>query len=287
MIDVIVVNYKSTKHLLQCLDSIYSSLHGIPAEIFVQDNASNDGVDLVRTVFPKVRLCKNRNNLGFAKAVNNALGQGVAPYVVILNPDTYVGKNFLASALAYMEENLDVGILGPQILNTDGSVQGSARSFPRPLTALFGRSSVLSRLFPNNPITKRNVLIDKCNCSDPKEVDWISGACMFVRRDAIKKIGFLDEQFFMYWEDADWCRRMWRGGWRVCYFPQASVTHCIGVSSSQHYLRSVIEFHKSSYCIFYKYNTHYFRLLKPLVIAALTLRMSIVLSINAVSRWRA
>jgi GT2 family glycosyltransferase len=230
-LDIIIVNHNSTDYLLSCLSSIYDSLQGLPAKIFVHDNASEDDVDRVNEMFPKVLLSKNSFNMGFSKAANNALKQSTAPYVVLLNPDTYVAHGFFEWVLRYMEENPDVGIIGPKILNRDGSVQGSARSFPTPLTAFFGRNSLLTRWFPNNRVTRQNVLTTGSDGVSPMGVDWVSGACMVVRKNAIDDVGFMDERFFMYWEDVDWCKRMWHSGWKVVYFPQASIVHYVGGSS--------------------------------------------------------
>jgi len=247
MLDIIIVNYRSTDYLLGCLRSIYNSLQQFPVKIFVQDNASEDGVDRVKAAFPQVILSKNSYNMGFSKAINNALKQSNSPYAVLLNPDSYVMDGFFEPIVHYMENNPKVGIVGPKIFDHDGSIQGSARSFPTPLTALFGRSSLFTRFFPNNPITRANILTTISDGRTPMKVDWVSGACMIVRRKAVDDIGLMDERFFMFWEDADWCRRMWKKGWMVVYFPQASIIHYVGVSSGQAFLRSIFEFHKSSY----------------------------------------
>lgn len=280
LIDIIIVNYNSTDYLLGCLRSIYGALNELPAKIFVQDNASEDDVDRVTEGFPLVKLTKNSYNMGFSKAANNAMKQSAAPYIVLLNPDTYVMSGFLESALRYMEENPHVGILGPGILNSDGSVQGSARSFPTPLTAFFGRSSLLTKWFPDNRITRQNVLTTRSDGVTPMEVDWVSGACMVVRRSAVDDVGLMDESYFLYWEDADWCRRMWYKGWKVVYFPQASVIHYVGVSSEQFLLRSTFEFHKSSYRLFQEYNKPFLWFLQPLIIAGLSLRVPFILVPN-------
>lgn len=238
LLDIIIINYNSTDYLLGCLRSIYDSLQELPAKVIVQDNHSEDGVDRVKVEFRQVILSRNSYNMGFAKAINNALKQSDSPFIVLLNPDTYVMNGFFDPIIHYMEKNPDVGILGPKILNHDGSVQGSARTFPTPLTGLFGRSSLISRFFPNNPFTRANILTTRSDGKTPMEVDWVSGACMVVRRKALDDVGLLDERFFMYWEDADWCRRMWRKGGKVVYFPQASVVHYVGVSSDKALSRS-------------------------------------------------
>ena len=284
-IDIVIVNYNSTDHLLNCLMSIRDVLSGTPARIHIQDNGSVDGVDRVEALFPEVILTKNTRNLGFAKAVNRGMAQGVAPYLLILNPDTVVSGGFFESVLAYMEENPDTGILGPKIRNRDGSVQGSARAFPTPLTALFGRNSILSRFFPGNPITRKNLLTADSDGVSPMDVDWVSGASIIVRRKAVEDVGPLDERFFMYWEDADWCRRMWQKGWKVVYFPRAEVAHYVGASSDTLLTRSQLEFHKSTYRLFVKYNRPSRRFLNPIAFLGLSLRLGLVLSSRQVRSW--
>jgi len=277
-IDVVIVNYNSTEHLLRCLKSLFETSDKVRLQVFVHDNASRDRVDQVTECFPDVRLTKNAANLGFARAINNALRQGTSRYVLILNPDTLVHDGFFKSALEYMDHNPDVGILGPKILETNGAVQGSARAFPNLLTALFGRTSLLSRAFPNNPITRGNILTARSDGITPMEVDWVSGACMLVRRKAVQEVGFLDARFFMYWEDADWCRRMWQNKWKVIYFPSVSITHYVGVSSEKNPLRSIVEFHRSIYCLFIKHADKPRSLLRPFIFWGLIYRLAFVLA---------
>ncbi len=277
MLDIIIVNYNSTDHLIHCLRSVRKSLNGSDAGIFIQDNASTDGVNRILSEFPQVSLTVNPDNLGFAKAVNKALEQGRGDYVVLLNPDTYITNGFFESGMVFMHKHPDVGVIGPKILDNDGKLQNSARGFPNPLTAFFGRSSFLSRVFPNNPLTRRNLLSLKSDGKTPMEVDWVSGACMMVRRKAVETVGVLDERFFMYWEDADWCRRMWQSGWKVIYFPVTSVYHYVGGSSEKKLFRPVIEFHKSGYRLFAKYLDSSLAFLKPLAFTGLAIRLGCVL----------
>lgn len=276
MLDVLFVNYNSTEALLSCLASMEGMLRGLRATVYVQDNGSSDHPASIEDAFPGVRLTLNPKNLGFAKGVNQGLRLSRAPFVLILNPDTHAGDAEVPLALRYMERNPDVAVLGPKILNSDGTLQASARSFPTPLTAFFGRSSLLSRWFPHNPITTRNLLSLMWDGTEPLSVDWVSGACMLVRRKAIQDVGLLDERFFMYWEDADWCRRMREKGWRVVYFPRSKVIHRVGLSSEQRVIGSLLDFHKSTYKLFAKYNRSVPWILSPLVIGGLALRLPFV-----------
>ena len=276
MIDIIIVNYNSTDFLLKCLESVYETLGEYSAIVRIQDNASSDRVHRITERFPAAILTRNERNIGFAAAVNQALKQSSSPYVILLNPDSYVLKDFFHNIVGFMEMNPQIGITGPRILDSDGSVQGSARSFPTALTSLFGRSSLLTRLFPNNPITSANLLTSRCDGVHPMEVDWVSGACMIVRRKAIDAVGIFDERFFMYWEDADWCRRMRDGGWKVVYFPQASVVHYVGGSSNQIVLKSQIAFHKSVYLLFEKHTPSAPLFLKIIVMIGLFYRFCLI-----------
>jgi len=283
VIDIVIVNYNSTDYLLKCLQSIYTDIEGFPATVWIEDNGSADRIHRITDQFPEVMLTRNEKNLGFAVAVNQALKKGSAPYVVLLNPDSLILKGFFKSVLPFMELNPQVAIAGPRILDEDGSLQGSARAFPTPLTAIFGRSSLFTRIFPNNPITSANVLTSRSDGIHPMEVDWVSGACMVIRRKAINSVGFFDERFFMYWEDADWCKRMWNGGWKVVYYPVIRIVHHVGVSSSQFLLKSRFEFHKSVYLLFEKYNPTIPWLIKIMVMASLFARFGLLVALNGIA----
>ncbi|MFH0997439.1 MAG: glycosyltransferase [Pseudomonadota bacterium] len=281
MIDIVIVNFNSTDFLLKCLESVYEALGEYPATVRIQDNASSDRVHRITERYPTVILTRNERNIGFAAAVNQALQQCTSPYVVLLNPDSYVLKDFFRNILMFMEKNPQIGIAGPRILDCDGSVQGSARAFPTALTSLFGRASLFTRLFPNNPITNANLLTRRCDGVNPLEVDWVSGACMIVRKKAIDTVGVFDVRFFMYWEDADWCRRMRDGGWKVVYFPQASVVHYVGGSSNQLVFKSQIAFHKSAYLLFEKHNPSIPLFFKIMIMIGLFYRLCLVAASNS------
>jgi len=280
LVDIVIVNYKSTDCLLKCLQSLYDSIKDISVRIFVYDNDSKTGVDRITNLFPNVNLTKNDSNIGFSRGVNKCIKQGTAPSVLMLNPDTIIKDGFLKSILQYIENNSDIGIVGPKILNIDGSLQGSARAFLKPWMAFFGRNSFLTKWFPNNRISNKCILSTGSDGVTPMYVDWVSGACMLVRRKAIDDVGLLDEQFFIYWEDADWCKRMWDNGWKVAYFPKTSIIHHVGCSSSKRPVRSIIDFHKSCYKIIRKYKITPFYITNSFIIICLSLRACIMILIN-------
>ena len=284
VLDIIIVNYNSTDCLIRCLESVFREITHGKVNVFVADNNSTDQVNRITARFPNVHLIQNKKNLGFAVAVNQCIQKSSAPYFMLLNPDTLVGAGFFEFIIDYMEKTPDVGILGPVIYDQHLKVQGSARAFPTPVTALFGRSSILTRVFPNNRVTRKNILNQMSDGKTPMPVDWVSGACMLVRRKAAEQTGLLDENFFMYWEDADWCRRMAEKGWKVLYYPKAWVMHYTGVSSEQNLTRSVIEFHKSAYYLFNKYARTSFGLIKIIVISGLVARAGFLVALHFVRR---
>ncbi|MBF0223899.1 MAG: glycosyltransferase family 2 protein [Desulfobacterales bacterium] len=283
MIDIIIVNYNSTKFLLNCIRSLKKSsiLNEIPYDLYIEDNASKDNPEIIKKVFPESFVSYNNKNLGFGKAVNKSANIGVSKFIMILNPDTIVSPSFLKDVLDFMIENPDIGAMGPKILDIDGKLQNSARSFPNLLTSFFGRASYLSKIFPNNKITKKNLMslltLDEYS---PMNVDWVSGACMILRRDVFEQTGGFDEGFFMYWEDADLCKRLKKMGWRVVYYPKPIVYHYVGMSSKKDKIKANYEFHKSVYYYFNKYSPSWLFMLNPIVLFFLFIRGLFVLSLK-------
>ena len=251
-LDVIIVNHNSTDQLCEALESVYGVM-GPKTKVYVEDNASSDRPGRIKERFPKVALCVNSRNLGFAKGVNPALFKGKSPYVMLMNPDTVLKDEGWQDLWEYLEQNPEVGALGPRILDPDGAVQGSARSFHNLMTVLAGRRGPLTRIFPNSRFSRRDVPSLVSDGVTPMEVDWVSGACLVARREAVEQVGGLDERFFMYFEDTDWCRRMALAGWKTIYFPRAKIVHQVGVSSQHRPIRCILEFHKSCYRYMQKY----------------------------------
>jgi len=267
-----------------CLYSIYNALNGFSVNIYVSNNCPNERLSSIKHDFPEINLIENESNIGFSKAINKILINTSAPYIVLLNPDTIVNPCFFQTMTSFMENNKDVGIAGPKVLDADGSIQGSARSFPTIWSSFFGRTSLLSKYFPKNRFTLRSILSTNSDGKTPMEVGWVSGACMVVRRKALENVGLLDERFFLYWEDADWCRRMWNENWKVIYYPKASIKHKVGGSSERNLLRSIYEFHKSAYRLYKKYYNSSHSFLKLAIFVGLTCRFLLVLNIQLVRR---
>lgn len=230
-LSIVIVNFNVKAFLQQALESIYKAIDGIETEIIVVDNHSVDGsVEMLFRQFPKVKLIANAENVGFAKANNQALQIATGDYVWLLNPDTLVQEDTASRLIAKMEADPKIGLLGCKILNDDGSLQlACRRSFPTPWVA-FTKLTGLANLFPR---VKWFGLYNLTHL-DPDEgyeVEAISGSCMFARREALDEVGFLDESYFMYGEDLDWCYRFGEAGWKVSYTPDTSIIHYKGESS--------------------------------------------------------
>ncbi len=246
-IAVIIVNWNAREDLRRCLQSLYAEPKPEAAyEVWVVDNASDDGsAGMVASEFPQVRLVVNTVNAGFSKANNQAIARTDSRYVFLLNSDAFLHSGALDQLVAYADAHPQAGIVGPKVLNSDGSLQYSCRRFPS-LGAGFFRNTYLGRLFPHNKFARDYLMNDFDHARDIA-VDWVSGCAMLIRRDLLQKIGGLDERFYMYCEDVDLCQRAWEGGWEVIYTPQAVVTHAIGRSSDKNADKMIIEFHRSWY----------------------------------------
>jgi len=250
----ILVNYNAGDELRTALASIAAEMTGRAWDGFVVDNASVDGSSAIAGEFPAVTLIANRHNVGFGRAVNQALARARAPFVLVMNPDCRLRPGAVAALEAELRQHPWCALAGPRILNPDGSVQGSARGDPDMLTGLFGRSAALRRLLPGLPVSKRNVLDEATREGSPSVVvDWLSGACVLARREALAAIGGFDERYFLYWEDADLCRRLRAAGAHVRYVPSAVAVHRVGHSSRTARVSSLRAFHESAYVY---YATH-------------------------------
>jgi N-acetylglucosaminyl-diphospho-decaprenol L-rhamnosyltransferase len=245
---IIIVSWNVCDLLRRCLQSITPD--GSRWEIVVVDNGSTDGsTEMVRAEFPHVHLVTNSENRGFTAANNQGLALGQGRYLLLLNPDTEVVGDALAVMAHYMDEHPEAGVVGPQLRYPDGSLQSSRRRFPTFATALV-ESTVVQEWWRDNRILRRYYLADSAD-NAVQQVDWIVGACLLVRRQVYEQIGGLDEGFFMYSEELDWCRRIKGAGWEIVYLPAAVVIHHEGKSSEQVVPARHIYFQSSK--------VHYFR----------------------------
>ncbi|MBE7559330.1 glycosyltransferase family 2 protein [bacterium] len=252
---VVVLSYNARAYLEPCLESLEADRQAGRARVVVVDNGSRDGsAALVRGRFPGVELLELPRNVGFSAGNNAALARCESEYALLLNPDTEARAGAIQRLVAFMDETPRCAVVGPRLVNPDGSRQLSCRSFPGYKTAFFNRYSLLTRWFPENRHS-RDYLMSSLEATEPMEVDWVSGAAMMVRRGHGRS-GSLDERFFMYAEDVDWCYRFKAAGWEVWYEPRAEILHHIGGSSASLPVRSLLERHRSRY---YFNRKHYSR----------------------------
>lgn len=244
-LSIIIVNFNTKKLTLECIQSIYSSILSYSFEILVVDNNSTDGsVEAIKSEFPNVNIIENRENVGFSKANNQAILVSKGSYVLLLNSDTIVIENTLFSTIEYMNRHNDVGAMGCKVLLPDGSLDKAChRGFPTPEASFYYMTGIAKR-YPHNP-RFNGYHKSYLNMDDIHEIDCLVGAFMMVRRETINQIGMLDENFFMYGEDIDWCFRIKQAGWKIIYNPLISIVHYKGASSRKKPFKIVYEFHRA------------------------------------------
>ena len=232
-ISIIIVTFNSSRHIDACLASLPSSLEALASEVIVVDNASSDGTaGAVRARFPDVRVIDAGGNRGFAGGVNRGLAASSGRYVLWLNPDSQVVSGRFADVVAWLDAHPETGISGLQLVDRDGGVEPSDRGFPSYHSAIGHRYSLLTRVWPSNPFSSR-YLRTGGDREEVRDADWVSGAALVHRRDVGERLEGLDEQFFMYCEDVDFCYRARQAGWGTSYLPLVTVRHEIGGSADR------------------------------------------------------
>lgn len=243
-ISIIIVSWNTKDILLKCLQSLEQETKCLLTEIIVVDNCSTDGSpEAVKIAFPEVKLIKNTSNLGFAKANNIGILNSSGRYICLVNSDVIVQKECFKPILEYMDDHPEIGILGPQVLNPDHTIQNSCRRFPTLQNSLFG-AFALQRIFQHSHLAgefNSNALPQ----DRPSNIDVIYGCFWMVNGKALDSVGLLDDEFFIFGEDIDWCKRFWEAGYRVVYFPLVSVIHYSGASSSNSPVKFYIEMQRA------------------------------------------
>ena len=243
-LSVIVVTWNVRELARECLAALPAATEGISAEVIVVDNASTDGTaDMVASEFPQALVLRNDANLGFARANNRGMERAQGRYFILLNSDTLPPPGSLAAMVAFMDAHPRAGAASPRLIRPDGS--------PQPYAFGDDHSPVylLRRAFAH--LTKR--YLHDWSVSEPVQTEWVSGACLVARREAVEQVGGLDERIFMYFEDNDWCRRMRLAGWEVWYNPVADILHIGGASLNQNpraraaYYESLAYFYRKHY----------------------------------------
>lgn len=231
-LSIIILNYKSTQKTLACLRSIFASdPGGIICEVIVVDNGSGDGIEAALDVFKdKIRFIQTGANLGMGKGNNAGIAQAQGEYILILNADTTVRPDAISKLYRHIKADETIGIIGPKVLYPDGSLQDTCMRFPKIYTP-FLRRTFLGRIFPRHV---DNFLMKDFDRSTIKDVDWMMGSCLLMSKNTIEKIGgAFDGRFFMYFEDTDLCRRSWKAGLRVVFYPDADIIHNHGRGSAE------------------------------------------------------
>lgn len=232
-LSVIIVNWNAAEYLPAALESLFAAQGDLSMEVLLVDNASTDAsVQLVQRRFPQVEVLENSENKGFAAANNQGLARARGRYILLLNPDTEMPETTLHTFITYLEAHPRVGVIGPRLQTRGGRIQGGAAGYDPSPSTIFNFSTFLYRLLPGR---FKGLWLPRSRYkqSEPVQVDWVSGACMMIRREAFAAAGALDERYFMYSEDVEWCRRIRQAGYQVICLPAVAVTHHVGGSSRQ------------------------------------------------------
>ncbi len=256
-LSICIVSWNVRDDLLACLDSIYSGAGDLSVEVIVVDNASADDTALATAQrYPQVRVIENEDNRGFAAGCNQGIEQATGRYILLLNPDTLVPPEALQQMVNFADQHPEAGIIGPKLLYPDGRLQYSCRHFPTITAAIF-RNTFFGRVMPR-AASVADYLMSDWDHNEVRKVDWVSGACMLLRRELIEQIGLLDEQFFWGSEDVDYCWRAHKAGWQVLYTPQPEIIHAVGRSSDKAVIPTIINSHCSMYRLYCKHQARCF-----------------------------
>lgn len=234
IVSIVIVNWNTEELLRACLNSIYKTMDKTSIEVIVVDNASSDNsVDMVQREFPMVRLVINQANLGFAKANNIAFPMCSAPYVMLLNSDTTVYPGAVETLTQFLDTHLQVGAVGPKIVHPRLRLKVLSCGNQPNVQTIFNHYFGLSYMFPHFKAFRGTNLYYGLHDKEDMAVEWLSGACLVVRRSIIESVGGLSERWFMYAEDMEWCRRIINAGWTLYSVPEAKVEHWVGASTDK------------------------------------------------------
>ncbi len=270
----VIINYDSGPHLRNCLAEIGRAAGDAFAEVIVVDNASrDDSLGGVAEKYPDVKLVLNSRNRGYGTACNQGFLETTAQFICLLNPDVVPAPGSLAQMADAMAAAPEVGVLGPLLNNPDGSIYPSCRVVPNMVVAV--GHAIFGLVTPNNPFTRAYQLLDVSH-AEQREVDWVSGAAMMVRREAFEQVSGFDERYFMYVEDVDLCNRIRKAGWKAMYFPHARMMHHVAGSSRRKPYRMIFHHHVSLLRYALSRANGMKRLALPVIVVGLGARMFLV-----------
>lgn len=290
-LSIVIVNYNGGELILDCLKSLLKNRASAPFEIIVVDNAStDDSVGEIISQFPAVRLVAMETNTGLTKGFNRGIDESRGRYILSLDNDTVVLPGSLDAMIEFLEQAPKAGACGVKLVYPDGTPQRTARRFPHPLNAFFGRRSLLTKIFPNNPVSRNYLMADFEGCANAYPVDTLSTACMLVRREVIDDVGAFDENFFVYWSDTDWCYRIKQAGWAIYSIPTATVIHYENIQDrhrKRRRIRMIVDFHQGVYRF---YRKHYVRWawhpMNAIAVVGLTARAFVLVLLDEIVRLR-
>ncbi len=281
VVSVCILTYQARDYLRQCLQSLAENT-ALEYEVIIVDNGSQDRVaEMVEQEFPGVRLIQNQSNEGFTRPMNQAMRAGTGRYLCQLNPDTLILPGAIDRLVDFMDTHPEVGICGPKVLNRDLTLQKPCRRGESRPWAVISYFTGLARLFPKSPLFGQ-YLMSYLDEDQTHPVAGVSGSCMLIRKEVVEQIGYLDELFFAYQEDADYCLRAHQVGWEVYYMPEAQIIHYGGMGGSRvEPYRSIFEWHRSYY-LFYKkhYAREYFFLFNFFYYILMFIKLLLALLVN-------
>lgn len=279
-LSIIIVNYNTKELLKQTIQSVINTISNAAYEIIIIDNASNDSsCEMIKTEFnDNVILIENKENEGYAKANNKGIKLAQGRYMLLLNSDTVVLEGCIIECIEYMDNHKEIGALGCKVELPNGKLDKACkRGFPTPNASLYYMLK-LDKLYPKSQ-KFGSYNLTYIGEDEVSEVDSLVGAFMMVRSDVIKEIGLLDENFFMYGEDIDWCYRIKEAGWKVVYYPLAKIIHYKGASSKKRRFMTIYEFHRA---MFLFYNKHYIKKYNPIITLLVYLGISLKLILTLI-----
>lgn len=231
-LSIIVTNYGNPELLRLCLDSIKKCASDVEHELIVADSETKEDTEMMmRESFPDVKFFPDEKNIGFMACAEKGIKHCTGKYILIMNGDIIVTPDSIQKMMETIKNDRTIGMIGPKLLSFNGKLQDSCFRFYQPVTIVY-RRTFLGKL----PFGKKHLdwfIMKDYDHKDPKEVDWLMGSVLMISREALEKVGFMDKRYFMYFEDVDWCRRFWENGFRVIYYPLASMHHYHGKGSAK------------------------------------------------------